>query len=81
MARKKEKPITVTHTEILSFAIQALTRLWEKEKADTGRIRQTDPAFAEEMLEGSMWRAKLRVLLQLYRIETGTDYGCDLGLD
>lgn len=77
MKQYKENPITVTHTEILAYAIQDVSHKWEAVKEKSEAVKANDPQLAKMVLESSPWKGKLKVLLQLYKIETGVDYGYD----
>lgn len=77
MKQYQEKPVTVTHTEILAYAIQDVRGKWEREKERAEAAKATDPQLAKMVIESSIWKGKLKVLLQLYKIETGSDYGYD----
>ena len=81
MAKTKEKPITLTHTEILGFAIQRLADYVQKEENDAREFDERNPEFAKRIREGSMWRPKLKILLQMYEYETGREYGYDYDFD
>ncbi len=77
--RKNPAAPALTHAEILTLAIhQAYERY--KEYADKAK-----PGMPEETLNiiesvAAPWREKILVLLQLYTIETGSDFGLDLDL-
>ena len=77
MKQYKEKPITVTHTEILAYAIQDVSRKFEEVKERAEAVKENNPQLAKMLMESCPWKGKLKVLLQLYKIETGTDYGYD----
>ena len=72
----KNNPI-ITHTEILCLAIQSVSRkLHEYDMVD-----KSDNLYKQEMFAAmretheSIWAPKLAALKELYKIETGTDFG------
>ncbi|WP_298031750.1 hypothetical protein [uncultured Dysosmobacter sp.] len=78
MARRKNEEPKITHTEIIALAIEQISGKMApyKEKlevADTDELR----ALIQNILDPL--EVKLGLLLNLYRIETGNDYGIDLG--
>lgn len=78
MARRKNEEPKITHTEIIALAIEQISEkmAFYKEKlevADTDELR----ALIQNILDPL--EVKLGLLLNLYRIETGNDYGIDLG--
>lgn len=81
MSKTKEKPVTVTHTEILGLAIQRLADTVMKEEESAKRFEASDPVFAKQIRDQSPWRKKLKMLLQMYTFETGNDYGFDYDID
>jgi len=81
MSKKKEKPVTLTHVEILGFAIQRVADFAQKEENDAKEFDERNPEFAKRIREGSIWRPKLKLLLQMYEIETGSEYGLDYDID
>ena len=81
MSKRKEKLITLTHTEILGFAIQRVAEFAQKEENDAREFEESNPEFAKRLREASIWRPKLKILLQMYTFETGSDYGFDYDID
>ena len=81
MAKKKNQAITLNQTEILGLAIQRLGEMWMKVKSDAGSVRDRDPQLAEDLLDSCQWGKKLRLAMQLYKIETGDEYPADFDLD
>ena len=81
MAKRKEQIVTINHTEILGLAIQHLTDIVQKEENMAKYFEDKDPQYAKEMREGSTWRKKFKMLLQMYKFETGNDYGYDFDFD
>ena len=81
MSKKKEKPVTLTHVEILGFAIQRVADFAQKEENNAREFDELKPEFAKRIREGSMWKPKLKILLQMYEYETGNEYGYDLDFD
>ena len=77
----KEKAFTLTHTEILCLAIKTASEEWQRERDRVQAMWKTNPAFARVMKESSQWEPKLRKLLELYKLETGSDYGFDFDLE
>lgn len=67
----KEKPI-ITHTEILCLAIRHLENETNRQRKYYSGIPECRPLL-ENLLEEST--SKLKALKELYRIETGTEYG------
>lgn len=68
MAKKKELPGTLTHTEILCLAIRCCEHdihVWE-----------SDPLYHPEYVKTvtEPCKKKLEALRTLYRLETGTEY-------
>ena len=76
----KNQRTVVTHTEILCYAIEELKRKWIIAKDHAKELEPKNPEFAKVYLESVPWKEKLETLLQLYRIETGEDYGLDIEL-
>lgn len=84
MSKKKEQPIKVTrvtHTEILTYAIQHVGSIVQKEENDARELEESNPDFAKRLREQSFWRPKMKILLQMYATETGNDYGYDFDFD
>ena len=81
MSKKNEQVVTITHTEIIGLAIQRLADTVMKEEESAKRFEATDPGFAKDIREGSPWRKKLKMLMQMYKFETGRDYGFDYDID
>lgn len=82
MAKKqKEEAVKVTYAEILSMAINSLGTKWEKELMEIKKIETVRPESAKYLRENWPWRAKLKIMLEMYKIETGEDYGYDYELD
>lgn len=81
MSKQKEKPVTVTHCETICWAINWLEERWKNERKRIQAIAQIDPDAAKEYAQQSIYRQKLMVLLQMYKIETGDDFGVDIDLD
>jgi len=81
MAKKKEEIIKVTQSEMINCTIIRYEEMWNKEKESAQRIAASDPVFARQIIEDSVWRKKIKILLQLYKIETGNDYGLDIELE
>lgn len=67
MAKRKQQPL-LTHTEILALAMRCLETDIQKWEFDF----HYHPDYAEEMCKPA--REKLKILQELYRIETGTEY-------
>lgn len=81
MKNQKIAPIIVTHAEILNYAIENMIEKWENAKAKARKLRDTEPGFAKEYLERGPWKDKLEIMLLMYKIETGEDYGYEINLD
>jgi hypothetical protein len=81
MAKRKEQIVTINHTEILGLAIQHLADIVQKEENMAKHFEDKDPQYAKEMREGSTLRKKFKMLLQMYKFETGNDYGFYFDLD
>lgn len=81
MEKRKDQVVVVTHTEILTCAINDMVRKWEEAKDHARKIRDKEPDFAREYLERYPWKEKLEVALQMYKIETGEDFGYEITLD
>ena len=82
MAKKqKEEVVKVTYAEILGMAINTLGTKWEKELEEIKALEATKPECAKYLRENWPWRAKLKTMLQMYKTETGEDYGYDYELD
>ena len=71
-----KKVFTLTQTEIICLAIQ---RLEEKVAEGEKYINEaTDPKFKQMLKEGyAEMFFKFKKLLELYKLQTGTDYGMD----
>lgn len=79
MAKEKAQA-KITQVEILNLAIQAAYRRY-RDYADRAVAGMSAENLAIIESAAAPWREKLKVLLLLYNIETGTDYGLDLDLD
>lgn len=77
MSKKKEQIVTINHTEILGLAIQRLADTVRNEEEMAKKFEATDPQYAKDIRENSPWRKKFKMLLQMYKFETGNDYGYD----
>ena len=77
----KKKAFTLTHTEILCLAIRTAAEEWKRERDRIEAMQKIDSSFAATMKEDALWENKLRKLLELYKLETGSDYGFDFGLE
>lgn len=76
MARKKEEAITLTHLELLNYAIKTISDQYLKEKERNETLRQVDPKYIDET-----WKQKLLIALNMYKIETGRDYGYEYDIE
>ena len=65
----------VSYAEILGLAINALGTKWENELTKIKEIEEANPELAERLRESWPWKSKLKIMLQMYKIETGKDYG------
>ena len=81
MRKQKEKPITVTYSETLCWAINWMMERWNNERERIQAVADIDPDAAKEYVQQSFYRQKLIVLLQMYKIETGEDFGTEIDLD
>lgn len=76
-----KKTVVLTHTEILCLAIRTAADEWQKERDKIKAMRKVDSALSRAMEESPVWKNKLQKLLELYELETGTEYGYDFGLE
>lgn len=81
MKKQNQEVVKVTYAEILSMAINSLGVKWEKELTQIKEIEAVRPESAKYLRENWPWRAKLKTMLQMYKTETGEDYGYDYELD
>ena len=78
---KKQQIETVTHTEVLGWAIAWAGDYWNKVLEDSKKLEVKDPKFAKEYRDENPIKGKLKILLQMYKYETGKDYGFEYELD
>ena len=81
MRKQKEKPVTVTHCETVCWAINWMEGRWKEERERLQALAQIDPDAAKEYAQQSLYRQKLIVLLQMYKIETGEDFCVDIDME
>lgn len=81
MSKKQEQIVKLTHSEILAYAIQHVASYVQKEENDARELEGSNPDFAKKLREQSFWRPKMKILLQMYATETGTEYGYDFDFD
>lgn len=82
MAKKqKEQIVTVPYAEILGMAINSLGTKWENELTKIKEIEAANPELAQRLRESWPWKPKLKIMLQMYKIETGSEYGYNYNLD
>ena len=81
MRKQKEQPITVTHTEILCWAINWLGERWRKDRENLKAFEEKDPELAKQFLAQNIWHQKLKVAVELYKIETGKEFCGDFEID
>lgn len=76
---KKHAP-AITHVEILSLAIRMAHVEWrqEEDRYEAAAATDRDLALMIQTELVAPKRAKLKALLTLYKMETGSDYGIDL---
>ena len=78
MARRNEKKPHIPQTEILSLAIDQINvRIERYQSKITDKVDEKGRALIQSMIDP--WVQKRELLLQMYEIETGSDYG--LGYD
>lgn len=78
MARRNEKKPHIPQTEILSLAIDQINvRIERYQSKITDKVDEEGRALIQSMIDS--WVQKRELLLQMYEIETGSDYG--LGYD
>ena len=67
---------TLTHTEILTLALRSIIADCDK-AYDAIKTAQDDQlkGMLNTVYESTFWKASK--LLELYKLETGNDYGCD----
>lgn len=75
---KAKKEIVLTHTEVLCLAITEANRRWMEETSHIHDAESVAPDFAAELRDSAVWRKKLQILLDLYKLETGSDYGLEI---
>ena len=76
MAKTNEPALT--YCEILSYAIRMAYVDW-REVEDRAEIAEAfNQKLADEIRNSSTTKSKLESLLQLYKMETGTEYGIDV---
>lgn len=77
MAKQKNEVPYITHTEILSLAI---TQAYSRYREYLDKLTPSASDEAKELIKSAAapWREKLQMLMQLYTIETGTEYGLDI---
>ena len=81
MRKPKEQPVTVTHSEVLCWAINWLGERWSKDREMIKAAEATNPELAKTLLEQNLWHQKLKAAMQLYKIETGKDFCGDFDID
>ena len=81
MRRQKEQPVTVTHSEILCWAINWLGERWMRDRELFKTLEAKDPEAAKQFIEQNIWHQKLKVAVELYKIETGKDFCGDFEID
>jgi hypothetical protein len=79
--KKKEQPITITHSEILSFALLYLGQQCQKLIADAKMIEEKNPDLAKAMREDNIYINKYKAAMQMYKLETGNDYTNEFGIE
>ena len=81
MRKQKEQPVTVTHAEVLCWAINWLGERWMKDRENLNAFEEKDPELAKQFFEQNLWRQKLKVAVELYKIETGKEFCGDFEID
>ena len=76
MRKQKEPAFTLTHTEILSYAICTVNENYLKEKRNNEECAKAGIDFVSDQ-----WKQKLQALLNLYKLETGNDYDIDIEIE
>lgn len=78
--KKKEQPISITHTELICFALnylgEKINELYERAKL----VEDKDPTLAAALREANVFLPKYKAAMQMYKLETGSDYQDDLGI-
>jgi hypothetical protein len=78
MGKKNPIPV-ITHTEILSYAIQHVDMKYLEAEKKAKTAEDAGNHEMAELVRGTYpWKEKLVALLNLYRIETGSDFGIEL---
>lgn len=67
---KKQEVVTVTYCEILNYAIHHVLEKYDNEKRMNEKFKKVDSSMVSDY-----WKEKLIILLNMYKIETGEEYG------
>ena len=71
----KKKTSTLTHTEVLAYAIQHVYRKYRDTEKKASIAEQNDShALADIIRKAYPWKAKLSALCTLYEMETGSEH-------